>query len=143
MLCKVFWNKFLQSFASYGIIPLVGAQIYTEDSETVHRQHLAERTGLEPAAQLSRAPDFQSGRLPFAHLSGLAAIRDLQPRSDCHLKLQWCRLLTLHGRGYLPERFSTFPIGSVCDQSRIRTYAEVSLISFADCPFRPLAHLVI
>ena len=104
---------------------------------------IAERTGLEPAARLSRAPDFQSGRLPFAHLSKLVAIRDLQPRSDCHIKLQWCRLFTLRGRGYLPGRFSTFPIDSVCDQSRIRTYAEVSLISFADCPFRPLAHLVI
>lgn len=44
----------------------------------------------------------------------LVAIHDLQPRFDCHLKLQWCRLITLHGRGYLPGRFSTFPIGSVC-----------------------------
>ena len=101
MLCKVFWNKFLQSFTSYGIIPLVGAQIYTEDSETVHRQHLAERTGLEPARQL-----------PAAH-----------PLS---------RRTVYHSR--------TSP--NFCDQSRIRTYAEVSLISFADCPFRPLAHLV-
>ena len=51
----------------------------------------------------------------------LAAIRDLQPRSDCHLKLQWCRLFTLRGRSCLPERFSTFPIGSVCDRGGIRT----------------------
>ena len=64
-----FLEQVPQSFIGYGLIPLVGAQIYTEDSETVHRQHLAERTGLEPAAQRSRAPDFQSGRLPFAHLS--------------------------------------------------------------------------
>ena len=53
------------------------------------------------------------------YLPSLVAIHDLQPRFDCRLKLQRCRLFTLHGRGYLPGRFSTFPIGSVCGHRRV------------------------
>lgn len=68
------------------------------------------REGLEPPTPGSSGPRSTS----WATSPILIAIRDLQPRSDCRLKLQRCRLFTLHGRGYLPGRFSTFPIGSVC-----------------------------
>ena len=58
---------------------------------------------------------------PLGHLSEIVAIHDLQPRPDCRLKLQRCRLITLHGRCYLPRKFSTFPISSVGGERGIRT----------------------
>ena len=58
---------------------------------------------------------------PLGHLSEIVAIHDLQPRPDCRLKLQRCRLITLHGRCYLPGKFSTFPISSVGGERGIRT----------------------
>ena len=82
MLCKVFWIN-PQSFPSYGIIPLVGAQIYTGTRpETGHRQHLF----------LSAFPDSHRGSFPpRSHLYSIISHLCRKKRKPTHCVPCWIR----------------------------------------------------
>ncbi len=108
------------SYYRIGYHSYFGYDLWMNDNSIV--PPLAEREGFEPPRPF-RACRF-SKPVPSATrppLQNLVAIHDLQPRPYCRLKLQRCRLFTLHERCYLSGMFSTFPIGSVCGEGGIRT----------------------